>query len=211
MLIIYYINVINSRKNLLTLYIANRTNPQSHSVWEQRKLGELARRVTRKNAEHESDLPLTISAQHGLIDQRTFFNNQIASKDMSGYYLLRKGEFAYNKSTSGDSPWGAVKRLVKYEKGCVSTLYICFELIDADPDYLVAYYETNRWYRAVQLVAAEGARNHGLLNIAPDDFFETRLTIPATKSEQERVGRYFESLDTLITLHQRKLQFSNMA
>ena len=123
---------------------------------------------------------------------------------MSGYYLLRKGEFAYNKSTSGDSPWGAVKRLVKYEKGCVSTLYICFELIDADPDYLVAYYETNRWYRAVQLVAAEGARNHGLLNIAPDDFFETRLTIPATKSEQERVGRFFESLDTLITLHQRE-------
>ena len=175
------------------------------TTWEQRKLGELARRVTRKNAEHESDLPLTISAQHGLIDQRTFFNNQIASKDMSGYYLLRKGEFAYNKSTSGDSPWGAVKRLVKYEKGCVSTLYICFELIDADPDYLVAYYETNRWYRAVQLVAAEGARNHGLLNIAPDDFFETRLTIPATKSEQERVGRFFESLDTLITLHQREL------
>ena len=82
-------------------------------AWEQRKLEDIANRVTRKN-EGESDLPLTISSQYGLVDQRTFFNNQVASKDMSGYYLLRKGEFAYNKSTSGDSPWGAVKRLVRY-------------------------------------------------------------------------------------------------
>ena len=167
-------------------------------------MGELARRVTRKNAEHESDLPLTISAQYGLVDQRTFFNSQVASKDMSGYYLLRKGEFAYNKSTSTDSPWGAIKQLVKYDKGCVSTLYICFELLEADPDYLVAYYETDRWHKAVQLVAAEGARNHGLLNISPDDFFETQLTLPMDKAEQECIGKYFSSLDNLITLHQRK-------
>ena len=167
-------------------------------------MGELARRVTRKNAEHESDLPLTISAQYGLVDQRTFFNSQVASKDMSGYYLLRKGEFAYNKSTSTDSPWGAIKQLVKYDKGCVSTLYICFELLEADPDHLVAYYETNRWHKAVQLVAAEGARNHGLLNISPDDFFETQLTLPMDKAEQECIGKYFSSLDNLITLHQRK-------
>lgn len=179
-------------------------------LWEQRKLGELARRITRKNAEHESDLPLTISAQYGLVDQRTFFNSQVASKDMGGYYLLRKGEFAYNKSTSTDSPWGAIKQLVKYEKGCVSTLYICFELLEADPDYLVTYYETNRWHKAVQLVAAEGARNHGLLNISPDDFFETQLTLPVGKAEQECIGKYFGSLDNLITLHQREPQFTDM-
>ena len=97
--------------------------------WEQRKLGDVARRVTRKNENRDSDLPLTISAQYGLVDQRTFFNNQVASKDMSGYFLLHKGEFAYNKSTSTDSPWGAIKRLEKYDMGCVSTLYICFELL----------------------------------------------------------------------------------
>lgn len=190
--------------HLITLHQRKRCNgPFTHPlVWEQRKLGELARRVTRKNAEHESDLPLTISAQYGLVDQRTFFNSQVASKDMSGYYLLRKGEFAYNKSTSTDSPWGAIKQLVKYDKGCVSTLYICFELLEADPDYLVAYYETDRWHKAVQLVAAEGARNHGLLNISPDDFFETQLTLPMDKAEQECIGKYFSSLDNLITLHQ---------
>ena len=190
--------------SLITLHQRKRRKESfsRYPVWEQRKLGELARRITRKNAEHESDLPLTISAQYGLVDQRTFFNSQVASKDMGGYYLLRKGEFAYNKSTSTDSPWGAIKQLVKYEKGCVSTLYICFELLEADPDYLVTYYETNRWHKAVQLVAAEGARNHGLLNISPDDFFETQLTLPVGKAEQECIGKYFGSLDNLITLHQ---------
>ena len=172
--------------------------------WEQRKLGEITQRVTRKNADNESDLPLTISAQYGLIDQRLFFNNQVASKDMSGYFLLHKGEFAYNKSTSADSPWGAIKRLTRYEKGCVSTLYICFALEGADSDYLVTYYETNRWYKAVQMIAAEGARNHGLLNIAPDDFFKTVLAIPSSPHEQQAIGSFFSRLDDLITLHQRK-------
>ena len=174
--------------------------------WEQRKLGEVARRVTRKNENGDSDLPLTISAQYGLVDQRTFFNSQVASKDMSGYFLLHRGEFAYNKSTSTDSPWGAIKRLEKYDMGCVSTLYICFELLSGDPDFLVTYYETDRWYKSVQLIAAEGARNHGLLNIAPDDFFETQICIPKKIDEQRRIGAFFDRLDSFITLHQRKLE-----
>ena len=173
-------------------------------AWEQRKLGDIAERVTRKNENNESDLPLTISAQHGLIAQRLFFNAQVASRDMSGYYLLRQGEFAYNKSTSADSPWGAIKRLTRYEKGCVSTLYICFALLNANPDYLVTYYETNRWHKAVQMIAAEGARNHGLLNIAPDDFFDTMVSLPESQAEQQTIGAFFSRLDSLITLHQRK-------
>ena len=176
------------------------TNP-----WEQRKLGEVAHRVIRKNENHESSLPLTISAQNGLVDQRTYFNSQVASRDMSGYYLLRRGEFAYNKSTSADSPWGAIKRLIKYEKGCLSTLYICFNLDEGDPDFLVTYYETDRWYHAVQMIAAEGARNHGLLNVAPIDFFKTELQIPSSLQEQNQIGTLFQQLDTLITLHQREL------
>ena len=186
------------KTNVPEIRFAGFTDP-----WEQRKLGNIATRVTRKN-EGESDLPLTISAQHGLVDQRTFFNNQVASKDMSGYYLLRKGEFAYNKSTSGDSPWGAVKRLINYEKGCVSTLYICFGLNGTDPNYLVTYYETDCWHKGVQMIAAEGARNHGLLNIAPNDFFDTVLALPSSQEEQRRIGSLFVRLDNLITLHQRK-------
>ncbi len=184
---------------LSTLY-----GTQDSLPWEQRKLGEITRRVTRKNDNLESQLPLTISAQYGLVNQTEFFNNRVASADLSGYYLLHRGEFAYNKSTSADSPWGAVKRLERYEKGCVSTLYIVFEVLGIDPQFLVTYYETDRWYKGVQAIAAEGARNHGLLNIAPSDFFETELMLPTDKAEQREIGALFNRLDNLITLHLRE-------
>ena len=177
--------------------------------WEQRKLGEIAERLTRKNEKLKSTLPLTISAQYGLVDQNEFFDKRIASKDVRGYYLIKKGEFAYNKSTSVDAPLGAIKRLDKYNNGVLSTLYILFKIIDdtsTGSDYLVTYYATDLWHRGIQSIAAEGARNHGLLNIAPNDFFETMLSIPLNISEQKKVGDFFISLDHLITLHQRKLE-----
>lgn len=176
--------------------------------WEQRKLSDVAERVTRKNKNLESTLPLTISAQYGLIDQNEFFDKRIASKDVSGYYLIRKGEFAYNKSTSNDAPWGAIKRLNRYESGVLSTLYIVFCILDKSKtcsDYLASYYDTNLWHKEVKNIAAEGARNHGLLNIAPADFFETKLMIPKNFEEQQMIGEYFSNLDNLIILHQRKL------
>lgn len=176
-------------------------------VWEQRKLEDLVDRVTRKNQDLVSELPLTISAQYGLIDQNEFFDKRVASKDVSGYYLIENGEFAYNKSTSTDAPWGAVKRLDRYENGVLSTLYIIFGIKEDNPvdsDFLVSYYSTNLWHKGIHEIAAEGARNHGLLNIAPADFFGTELTIPQDIEEQKKIGKYFEELETLITLHQCK-------
>lgn len=175
--------------------------------WEQRKLGEIVERVTRKNQDLVSTLPLTISAKYGLIDQNEFFDKRVASKDMSGYYLVKKGEFAYNKSTSSDAPWGAIKRLDRYENGVLSTLYIVFainENVEIDSDYLVTYYDTNLWHRGIREIAAEGARNHGLLNIAPVNFLSTSLSVPQDIEEQKAIGKYFAELNTLITLHQRK-------
>lgn len=176
-------------------------------AWEQRKLGEVVERITRKNKNLESTLPLTISAQYGLINQNEFFDKRIASKDVSGYFLVRNGEFAYNKSTSSDAPWGAIKRLDRYESGVLSTLYIVFKISDerkTSSDYIVTYYSTDLWHKGIQAIAAEGARNHGLLNVAPADFFETNLTMPKDYAEQQQIGSFFQQLDHLITLHQRK-------
>ena len=174
--------------------------------WAEKKLGEIVERITRKNKNLESDLPLTISAQHGLIDQETFFNKKVASKDVSGYYLLKKGEFAYNKSYSSDYPWGAVKRLDNYEMGVLSTLYIVFRPNSIDSDFLAVYYDSPKWYKEVSMRAAEGARNHGLLNISPQDFFDTELIFPVNQSEQTAIGSFFQDIDQLISLKQRKLK-----
>lgn len=181
-------------------------------VWKQRKLEEIVNRITRKNSKLISELPLTISAQQGLIDQNEFFDKRVASKDVSGYYLIKNGEFAYNKSTSNDAPWGAIKRLDRYENGVLSTLYIVFEIKDetlVNSDFLVAYYSTNLWHKGIHEIAAEGARNHGLLNIAPTDFFKTKLKLPADIEEQKEIGEYFKKNDLLITFHHRKLNILN--
>ena len=175
--------------------------------WEQRKLGEIADRVVRKNTNNESTLPLTISAQYGLVDQITYFNNRVASRDVSNYYLILNGEFAYNKSTSDGYPFGAVKRLDLYEKGVLSTLYIVFAPKQdgkIDSDFLTVFFDTNRWHKGVAERAAEGARNHGLLNISAEDFFDISLTMPQDVREQAKIGAFFQHFDHLITLHQRK-------
>ena len=175
--------------------------------WEQRKLGELVDRVARKNINNESTLPLTISAQYGLVDQITYFNNRVASRDVSNYYLVLNGEFAYNKSTSDGYPFGAVKRLDLYEKGVLSTLYIVFapkKEQQIDSDYLTVFFDTDRWHKGVAERAAEGARNHGLLNISAEDFFDIDLSVPKDIVEQKQIGAFIRQLDNLITLHQRE-------
>ena len=177
--------------------------------WEQRKLGDIVERVVRKNTNNESSLPLTISAQYGLVDQITYFNNRVASRDVSNYYLVLNGEFAYNKSTSDGFPFGAVKRLDLYEKGVLSTLYIVFSIknqSEIDSDYLTVFFDTDRWHKGVSERAAEGARNHGLLNISADDFFDIDIFLPRHKEEQVAIGSYLRHLDHLITLHQRELE-----
>ena len=182
-------------------------------AWEQRKLGEICERVTRKNKNGESDLPLTIASQYGLIDQRDFFNKVVAAKDMSNYYLLKKGEFAYNKSYSNGFDYGSIKRLNAYEQGCLSTLYICFGITsdDIESDYLECYFDTLKWYGDVSQICAEGARNHGLLNVDTKAFFdEVTIEMPSSKEEQKKISAYLNNLDNLITLHQRKLEQYNL-
>lgn len=93
--------------------------------WQKVKLEELFNRLLRKNVVGNGNV-LTISANHGLISQESYFKKSIASSDLSNYFLLYKGDFAYNKSYSENYPYGAIKRLDKYEMGVVSPLYICF-------------------------------------------------------------------------------------
>ncbi|MDT3843378.1 MAG: restriction endonuclease subunit S [Bacillota bacterium] len=176
-------------------------------VWEQRKLGNLCERIRRKNKNGESDLPLTIASQYGLIDQRDFFNKVVAAKDMSNYYLLKKGEFAYNKSYSNGYDYGSIKRLNAYEQGCLSTLYICFGITsdDIESDYLECFFDTLKWYSDITMICAEGARNHGLLNVDTKAFFdEVTILMPSSKEEQKKISAYLNNLDNLITLHQRQ-------
>lgn len=177
--------------------------------WELKTLSDVVERITRKNTELQSTLPLTISSQYGLVDQNTFFNKRIASQNLSNYYLVKNGEFAYNKSSSDGHPFGAVKRLDLYEMGVLSTLYIVFALkenANINSDYLAAYFDTTNWYKQVSERAAEGARNHGLLNISADDFLDITLMVPRNIHEQELIGGYLAKLEELLSLQSQKYE-----
>ena len=156
--------------------------------WYKVRLYDIVERITERNKANTCSRVLTIAAQYGLIDQQEFFNKQIASSDLTTYYLLHKGDFAYNKSYSGDYPWGAVKRLDNYNEGVLSSLYVCFRPNgNVDSDFLCHYFESTKWYRGISEISGEGARNHGLLNMSVDDYFNTLHRIP-TQREQKAVA-----------------------
>lgn len=174
--------------------------------WEKYELSHFVTRITRRNKNNESSLPLTISAQYGLVDQISFFNKTVASVDLSGYYLLYNGDFAYNKSYSNEYAWGAVKRLDKYEKGCLSSLYFVFRPNDnVDSDYLTHYFESSKWHKGISNIAGEGARNHGLLNMAVDDYFATKHYLPSLP-EQKKIARIFNAITKRIEIQNKIIE-----
>ncbi len=188
----------NFKKYLMQQIFTQKLRFDFDEEWEIVRLKDIVERVTRKNTKLESNLALTISAEHGLIDQEKFFNKIVASKSLKNYYLIKNGEFAYNKSYSNGYPFGAIKRLNDYDMGALSTLYICFKPTNVDSDFLQEYFETTMWYKEIYSIAVEGARNHGLLNINVQDFFNTKHKIPQSIEEQQKIANLFKTINLKI-------------
>lgn len=173
--------------------------------WKTVPLNRRFTRSTRKNKSGCENV-LTISAQMGLVNQREFYDKDIASEDKSGYFLMKNGEFAYNKSYSTGYPYGAIKQLAKHDEGIVSPLYICFApKAGTNTAFYTQYFEGGRYNREIYRIAQEGARNHGLLNIAVDDFFTGTLTEPGA-DEQQRIAEILATCDRVIELKQQLLE-----
>lgn len=174
--------------------------------WKVSKLSKLFARVTTKNNGQSTNV-VTISGQHGLIRQEDFFKKTVASETLDGYFLLKQGQFAYNKSYSNGYPMGAIKRLNRYPDGVVTTLYICFELSDsgrADSDFWEHYFESGLLNKGLSQIAHEGGRAHGLLNVKPSDFFSLKVSTPSFE-EQQRIAAVLSTADQEISALQQKL------
>lgn len=159
------------------------------------KMSDFSSRIATKNKDSKCSLVLTIAAQYGLVNQESFFNKSVASENLTGYYLLHKGEFAYNRSYSAGYDWGAVKRLDNYDEGVLSTLYICFKINETivDSDYLAYYFESSKWHKGLSDIAGEGARNHGLLNVSITDYFNTKHRFPVIE-EQKAIAKMLNTI-----------------
>ena len=202
------VDKLTERKRALMqqLLTAKKRLPNFSEPWETVRLGEVAKRVTRKNGENNQNV-MTISAQKGFICQTDFFNKSIASETLSVYFLVQQNEFCYNKSYSNGYPMGATKRLKNCDKAVVTTLYICFSIIEevCNLDFIEQYFESGALNKGLTKVANEGGRAHGLLNVTPTDFFNVAVQLP-TLPEQTAIAQILTTADREIEGAKAKLE-----
>ncbi|MCT2589851.1 hypothetical protein LHJ74_07970 [Streptomyces sp. N2-109] len=172
----------------------------STSEWRQVSLSEVVTRVTKKNGDGTNQNVLTVSAEHGLIAQDSFFTKKVASNDTSGYYIVSPGQFVYNKSRSKSAAYGTVARNLSDVPGIVSPLYFVFEAKSgaALPEYLELALNSDQFFGSLAGMLREGARAHGALNVRLGEFYAATVTLPPA-SMQERIVEVIGAVDDQIT------------
>ena len=186
--------------------IPNRVHDDYPDNWQIVKIKELFAPIKRKNTEG-CDRILTASAKSGLIDQNDYFNRSVGATSLNNYLLLKKGDFAYNRSSMKEYAYGAIKRLDSYQQGILSTLYICFSLIDRrnNSDFYKHFFENDSIAKELSSIVQVGARAHGLLNISLKDFLQIKIPHPPLK-EQLKIAKVLNKADSEIVAEEKKLK-----
>lgn len=174
--------------------------------WEQRKLSEIADKVTEKNAGLQYVETFTNSAEFGIISQRDFFDHDIAKLgSLDGYYIVKNEDFVYNPRISTSAPVGPINRNKLGRTGVMSPLYTVFRPHDVDTTYLEHFFKCAYWHSFMNFNGDSGARSDRF-SIKDDVFFQMPIPLPYI-DEQRKIGELLTRLDHLITLHQRKCVF----
>ena len=166
---------------------------------------EIADKVSEKNKNNEFSEPFTNSAEQGIISQKDYFDREIVNNEnLDSYYIVRNDDFIYNPRISVMAPVGPINRNRLGRNGVMSPLYTVFRTHDIDNLYLEFYFKTTKWHRFMKLNGDSGAR-FDRFTISSTQFMEMPIPYPML-DEQRKIGEYFDSLDNLITLHQRKCE-----
>ena len=173
--------------------------------WEQRKLGDVVKEITRNDPESEAPI-MMITANNGFIEQseRYAFNN--AGESLKKYILLKKGELAYNHGASKLRPYGSCFALTTAENARIPFVYHCFSAENQNAEFMSIELNGAEIENQLRKIVSSGARMDGLLNISFDEYTSVSVLLPGTE-EQDRIADFFRHLDNLITLHQRKCVF----
>ena len=173
-------------------------------TWEQRKLGEVVKEVTRNDPTSEAPI-MMITANNGFIEQseRYAFNN--AGESLKKYILLEKGELAYNHGASKLRPYGSCFALTTAENARIPFVYHCFSVENQNAEFMSIELNSSEIENQLRKIVSSGARMDGLLNISFDEYSSVSVVLPSIE-EQDRIAGFLRHLDRLITLHQRKLE-----
>ena len=171
-------------------------------AWEQRKLGEVVKEVTRNDPTSEAPI-MMITANNGFIEQSERYAFDNAGESLKKYILLQKGELAYNHGASKLRPFGSCFALTTAESARIPFVYHCFSAENQNAEFLSIELNGSEVESQLRKIVSSGARMDGLLNISFDEYSTVTVLLPDIK-EQEHIADFFRNLDHLITLHQRK-------
>ena len=134
---------------------------QNGTEWTCVRLGDIFKKVSRRNTDGVINNVITNSAEYGLIPQRDFFDKDIAvDGNTANYYVIENGDFVYNPRKSNSAPYGPFNRYTLSEQGIISPLYTCLVLqADISPSYLAWYFKSDAWYRYIYDNGSQGVRH----------------------------------------------------
>ena len=174
--------------------------------WEQRKLEEYLEVSGQKNFEgiYTKEDVLSVSGDFGIVNQIEFQGRSFAGASVANYGVVETGDIVYTKSPLKSNPYGIIKAN-KGKNGIVSTLYAVYKpKQSANPEFVQIYFEQDaRMNNYMHPLVNKGAKND--MKVSAENALKGQIVFPDIK-EQRTISEFFHNLDTLITLHQRKLE-----
>ena len=173
--------------------------------WEVSTLRNFFSKVNEKNARMLYSAVLTNSAEYGIIDQRDYFDFDVAnSNNISGYYIVQPDDFVYNPRVSVTAPVGPINKNELGYTGVMSPLYLVFKINGINKDYLCHYFKSNKWHKFMRISGNCGAR-FDRLSISDEQFVQMPIPYPINSKEQQTICNYLEKIDKLISTASSRL------
>lgn len=172
--------------------------------WEVKKLGEIAEKRILKNKENTFNLVFTNSAVQGIVNQRDFFDKDIANQNnLMGYYIVENNDFVYNPRISSNAPVGPISRN-KLETGVMSPLYSVFRFKKGNLNFMEHFFNCDVWHEHMNNISNQGARDDRMSFLSAD-FYEMPIPYPI-QSEQTKITSFLSAIDEKINHVQSQIE-----
>lgn len=175
--------------------------------WEEKKVANLFSKIKEKNKDGKIQNVITNSAEFGLINQRDFFDKDIAVEGKKeNYTIIKTGDFVYNPRKSKQAPYGPFNCYQLEEDGIVSPLYTCLRpkgIVNAY--YLFWYFQSGAWYRFIYENGAQNGARHDRVGMTDSLMQDIPVYVPRSLEEQQKIADCLSSLDDVIKMQKATL------
>lgn len=205
------IEVLKKYKRGVIQHIFRRSHGQTESQqWQQVRLGDIFKKVSRRNTDGKIKNVITNSAEYGLIPQRDFFDKDIAIEgNTENYYVIENGDFVYNPRKSITAPYGPFNRYTLKDQGIISPLYTCLVLkVNINPSYLAWYFKSDAWHRYIYDNGSQGVR-HDRVSMTDDLLMGIPVIFP-DRTTQDSIANALDLVENRLHLAQNKMDLLNM-